>query len=90
MWSQKKIIILHLHHVSRIKVLDGHLTTKDKKVVKHFLDKGLDSGRVGKSDYFIKDLGKGKYEIIQKVKERGIGLGAGLILRTYKTRILVK
>ena len=74
----------------RIKVLDGHLTTKDKKVVKHFLDKGLDSGRVGKSDYFIKDLGKGKYEIIQKVKERGIGLGAGLILRTYKTRILVK
>jgi hypothetical protein len=74
----------------KIKVLDGHLTTKDKKVVKHFLDKGLDSGRVGKSDYFIKDLGKGKYEIIQKVKERGIGLGAGLILRTYKTRILVK
>ena len=74
----------------KIKVLDGHLTTKDKKVVKHFLDKGLDSGRVGKSDYFIKDLGKGKYEIIQKVKERGIGLGAGLILRTYKSRILVK
>jgi hypothetical protein len=74
----------------KIKVLDGHLTTKDKKVVKHFLDKGLDSGRVGKSDYFIKDLGKGKYEIIQKVKERGIGLGAGLILRTYKSKILVK
>ena len=74
----------------KIKVLDGHLTAKDTKVVKHFLDKGLDSGRVGKSDYFIKDLGKGKYEIIQKVKERGIGLGAGLILRTYKTRILVK
>ena len=74
----------------KIKVLDGHLTTKDKKVVKHFLDKGLDSGRVGKSDYFIKDLGKGKYEIIQKVKERGIGLGAGSILRTYKSRILVK
>ena len=74
----------------KIKVLDGHLTTKDKKVVKHFLDKGLDSGRVGKSDYFIKDLGKGKYEIIQKVKERGIGLGAGLVLRTYKSRILVK
>ena len=74
----------------KIKVLDGHLTTKDKKVVKHFLDKGLDSGRVGKSNYFIKDLGKGKYEIIQKVKERGIGLGAGLILRTYKSRILVK
>ena len=74
----------------KIKVLDGHLTTKDKKVVKHFLDKGLDSGRVGKSEYFIKDLGKGKYEIIQKVKERGIGLGAGLILRTYKSRILVK
>ena len=74
----------------KIKVLDGHLTTKDKKVVKHFLDKGLDSGRVGKSDYFIKDLGKGKYEIIQKVKEKGIGLGAGLILRTYKSKILVK
>lgn len=74
----------------RIKVLDGHLTVKDKKVVKHFLDKGLDSGRVGKSDYFLKDLGKGKYEVIQKVKERGIGLGAGLIMRTYKSRILVK
>ena len=74
----------------RIKVLDGHLTTKDKKVVKHFLDKGLDKGRVGKSDYFMKDLGKGKFEVIQKVKERGIGLGAGLILRTYKSKILVK
>ena len=74
----------------KIKVLDGHLTTKDKKVVKHFLDKGLDSGRVGKSDYFIKDLGKSKYEVIQKVKERGIGIGAGLIMRTYKSKILVK
>ena len=74
----------------RIKVLNGHLTTKDKKVVKHFLDKGLDKGRVGKSDYFMKDLGKGKYEVTQKVKERGIGLGAGLILRTYKSKILVK
>ena len=74
----------------KIKVLDGHLTVKDKKVVKHFLDKGLDSGRVGKSDYFLKDLGKGKYEVIQKVKERGIGLGAGMVLRTYKSKILVK
>jgi len=74
----------------KIKVLDGHLTAKDKKVVKHLLDKGLDSGKVGKSEYYIKDLGKGKYEVIEKAKERGIGLGAGLVLRTHKSKILVK
>ena len=39
---------------------------------------------------FIKDFGKGKYEVIEKVKERGIGLGASLVLRTYKSKILVK
>ena len=30
----------------KIKVLDGHLTARDKQIVKHLLDKGLDSGRV--------------------------------------------
>ena len=74
----------------KIKVLSGHLTARDKQIVKHLLDKGLDSGRVNKKDWFIKDLGKGKYEVMHKVKERGIGLGAGLVLRTYKSKILVK
>ena len=74
----------------KIKVLSGHLTARDKQIVKHLLDKGLDSGRVNKKDWFIKDLGKGKYEVIEKAKERGIGLGAGLVLRTHKSQILVK
>ena len=41
----------------KIKVLSGHLTALDKKVVKQMLDKKMESGRVKKTDYFIKDMG---------------------------------
>ena len=74
----------------KIKVLSGHLTTLDKKVVKQMLVKKLNSGRVKKSDYFIKDLGKGQYEITQRTMDAGIGLGSKKVLRNYKSKIQVK
>jgi hypothetical protein len=74
----------------KIKVLSGHLTAKDKKIVKQMLDRKMDSGRVGKADYFIKDLGKGKYEITQRMMDAGIGIGARKVLRNYKSKIQVK
>lgn len=74
----------------KIKVLSGHLTTKDKKVVKQMLDKKMDSGRVGKADYFIKDLGNNKYEITQRMMDAGIGIGAKKVLRNYKSKIQIK
>ena len=57
----------------KIKVLSGHLTALDKKVVKQMLDKKMKSGRVKKTDYFIKDMGAGKYEITQRKMDTGIG-----------------
>ena len=54
------------------------------------LDRKMDSGRVGKADYFIKNLGKGKYEITQRMMDVGIGLGAKKVLRNYKSKIQVK
>ena len=74
----------------KIKVLSGHLTALDKKVVKQMLDKKMESGRVKKTDYFIKDMGAGKYEITQRKMDAGIGIGAGKVLRNYKSKIQVK
>ena len=74
----------------KIKVLSGHLTAKDKKIVKQMLDRKIDSGRVGKADYFIKDLGKGQYEITQRMMDAGIGIGARKVLRNYKSKIQIK
>ena len=74
----------------KIKVLSGHLTALDKKVVKQMLDKKMESGRVKKTDYFIKDMGSGKYEITQRKMDAGIGIGAGKVLRNYKSKIQVK
>ena len=65
----------------KIKVLSGHLTALDKK---------MKSGRVKKTDYFIKDMGAGKYEITQRKMDTGIGIGAGKVLRNYKSKIQVK
>ena len=74
----------------KIKVLSGHLTALDKKVVKQMLDKKMESGRVKKTDYFIKDIGGDKYEITQRKMDTGIGIGAGKVLRNYKSKIQVK
>ena len=74
----------------KIKVLSGHLTALDKKVVKQMLDKKMESGRVKKTDYFIKDMGGGKYEITQRKMDTGIGIGARKVLRNYKSRIQVR
>ena len=74
----------------KIKVLSGHLTALDKKVVKQMLNKKMESGRVKKTDYFIKDMGGGKYEITQRKMDTGIGIGAGKVLRNYKSRIQVR
>jgi hypothetical protein len=54
------------------------------------LDKKMESGRVKKTDYFIKDMGGGKYEITQRKMDTGIGIGAGKVLRNYKSRIQVR
>ncbi len=82
--------LMDLINEMKIKVLSGHLTAKDKKIVKQMLDKKMDSGRVGKADYFIKNLGKGKYEITQRMMDVGIGLGSKKVLRNYKSKIQVK
>ena len=65
----------------KIKVLSTSLRIKSCENV----DK-VESGRVKKTDYFIKDMGGGKYEITQR-KMDGIGIGAGKVLRNYKSKI---
>ncbi|MBT4206996.1 hypothetical protein HOE22_01485 [Candidatus Woesearchaeota archaeon] len=76
----------------KIKVLDGHLTATDKRAIKHMIEKQIWKGRVGKSDWFIKELGNGKYDITQKVKDKGLVPVAGTKFRisTYISKILVK
>ena len=49
----------------------------------------MNSGRVKKSDYFIKDLGEGQYEITQRTMDAGIGLGSKKVLRNYKSKIVL-
>ena len=80
----------YLINEMKIKVLSGHLTALDKRVVKQMLAKKMESGNVKKTDYFIKDMGGGKYEITQRKMDVGIGIGSRKVLRHYKSKIQVK
>jgi len=76
----------------RIKVLSGHLTATDKRVVAHMIEKEIWQGSVGKSNWFIKELGNGKYDITQQVKDKGLVPvpGSKFRISTYKSKIGVK
>jgi len=87
--SKKKSIV---ENNRRIKVLDGHLTAHDKKVINQMMDNNMDSGKVGKKTFIIKDLGDGKYHITQKIKDRGMipVPGSAFRISTHISNIIVK
>jgi hypothetical protein len=66
----------------RIKVIKGHLTTKEKQVIKEMINQKLDSGRVGRTDYFIRTVDGKNYNSITVKKERSC-IGSPLKERQY-------
>jgi hypothetical protein len=75
-----------------IKVETGHLTSRDKRVIQIMIDSGTFEGSVGKTDYYISDMGDGRYEVIQKVIDKGLipVAGSKSRLSTYKSIIHIK
>lgn len=75
-----------------ISMLSGHLTATEKKVVKLMLSKNMMSGRVNNKDYFLTDIGDGKWEVVLKYMDRGLipVPGTKLRLSTYRSVIRVK
>ena len=67
-----------------MKIIDGHLTATEKKVVRYFLKNGLTEGRVKSKDYFITE-NEGVYTVKIKVMDRGLipCPGSELRLSTY-------
>ena len=55
----------------RIKTLQGHLTTADKKAIKAILALGILSGKVGRKSYFISQVNE-LYAVRYIIKDRGM------------------
>jgi hypothetical protein len=75
-----------------VKVETGHLTSRDKRVIQTMIDSGTFEGRSGKTDYYITDMGGGRYEVIQKIIDKGLMPvpGSKPRLSTYKSIISIK
>tara|TARA_Y100001963_G_scaffold39888_1_gene55786 strand:+ start:2587 stop:2814 length:228 start_codon:yes stop_codon:yes gene_type:complete len=73
----------------KISIIDGHLTTKDKKVVKYMINNKMKSGKSGKTNYYIKNINNNNYEIITQ-KKSAIFYGEIPKLRNYKSNIIIK
>ena len=67
-----------------MKVLTGYLTQTNKVAIKAILDANLESGKVGKINYFL-SCNDGIYTVVYQKKDRGMGfIGEPLRLSTYK------
>jgi hypothetical protein len=72
------------------KVIEGHLTTREKKVVKYMLENKLNAGKAGKKNFLITK--KDEYtEVKIKVIDRGLipcpGSSERLSTYTHKIKI---
>jgi len=69
-----------------MKVIEGHLTENDKKSIKAIMDKGLMSGKVGKSTYHI-TKGVERFHVSKCKIDRGMipVEGSKLRLSIYKS-----
>jgi len=62
--------------VKKIKVTKGHLTQTNKKAIKAMFDQDVMEGRVGKIDYFIKNIKDNQYTVTIKQKQT-VTIGKG-------------
>lgn len=69
-----------------MKVIEGHLTAHDKKVIRAMFDSGQDSGRVGRTDFFIQKDEKGNTFHVTKVIQERHCIGAELKPSFYKSK----
>lgn len=67
-----------------MKVIEGHLTATDKKVVKVMLDSKLTAGKNGKTSYFLTPLTANTYKVDKWIMDRGLIPVPGSALRLSK------
>lgn len=73
-------------------VLKGHLTAGNKKAIVAILEAGLNSGKVGKTSYYLIEKEKGLYEVTIKKMDRGLIPCPGSVLRlsSHKAEFKIK
>lgn len=69
-----------------MKVLSGHLTQNERKIIKQMIDQGLTQAQAGRKFYRINQDGN-EYQAEISQRDRGIGLiGSELRVSTYRSR----
>lgn len=73
-----------------MKTLTGYLTLDNKKAIKAILSLGLESGKVGRTNYFLSE-NNGVYTVKISLKDRGLIPCAGSELRdsTYTSTFIL-
>lgn len=74
-----------------IKVIEGHNTNTEKKVIKHFISEGIELGTVKRKTYHVVKSGD-SYDVRVTQKDRGVIPVAGSELRftTHYSKIKIK
>jgi len=72
-----------------MKVIEGHLTASEKKIVRYFLENNITEGRVRGKDFFLTEK-EGIYTVCIKVMDKGLipCLGSEIRLSTYVHKII--
>jgi len=73
-----------------MKIIEGHLTSTDKKAVNAILNAGLDAGKVGRAQYFVKN-DNGIYSVNKLIQDRGLipVYGSPLRISSYKSKFVL-
>lgn len=84
----KCVLYIVINHkrltLTPMKIIKGHLTAKDKQVVRHFLENGITEGRVGRTDFHLSEK-EGVYTLKKRKKDRGMCPVPGSKLRLRTT-----
>lgn len=75
----------------KIKVIEGHLTPQDKKAVKYMLENKMKAVKAGKKHFAIIPFSENTYQLLIKVKDRGLipVPGSELRISFYKSKFTI-
>lgn len=73
-----------------MKVIEGHLTATERKVIQYMLEKKISEGKAGNKNYFISQNGK-EYTVKIQQKDRGLipVPGSKIRLSTYTHKFVL-
>lgn len=77
--------------ISAIKTIDGHLTQTRKEHIKHLLNNGYNSGKIGRFNYSINETDKDHIlQVVISTMDRGLIPCGGSPLRMSHYKYLIE